>query len=178
MWHTQGNTIFHSTHTIFDKGLFPKCTNFHAKEHKLYDELLDKISPEIESLAPNSSERDRPAPVLIPHIPIPSIQNNPPTCSPLSPLSYKSTFPSPTLESKKPMVEIEETNNVDSDIEIQPPSPQQPLQPGLQILQEGSELRRSKHQTQIPLRESSINKSSYTILMEKTLSLSDYASIA
>ncbi len=33
---------------------------------------------------------------------------------------------------------------------------QQPLQPILQTLQEGSELRRSKHQTQILLREENI----------------------
>jgi len=32
------------------------------------------------------------------------------------------------------MVEIEETNDVDSDIEMQLPSPQRPLQPSLQIL--------------------------------------------
>jgi len=49
------------------------------------------------------------------------------------------------------MVEIEETNNVDSDIEIQSSSPQWPLQ-------EGPKLKISKYQTQIPLRERNIYK--------------------
>jgi len=53
MQYTQENTIFHSTHVIFDKGLFPKYTNSHTKEHKLYDELLDKTSSETKLLAPN-----------------------------------------------------------------------------------------------------------------------------
>jgi len=38
--YTQENTIFHSTYAIFDERLFPKCTNSHVKEYKLYDELL------------------------------------------------------------------------------------------------------------------------------------------
>jgi len=111
MWHTQENIIFHSIHVIFDKELFSKCTNSYIKEYKLYNELLDKTSPETESLVPNSSEKDESAPVLIPHTPIPPIQNNPPTHSHLL-----------TPEPKRPMVEIEETNNVNSNIEIQLPS--------------------------------------------------------
>jgi len=104
----------------------------------------------------DSSRKDRPAPVPIPHISIPSIQNNTSTYS-LSPSPfYKSTsFPS-TLESRKPIVEIEETNDIDSDVEMQLSSSQQPLQPILQTLQEGPKLRRSKHQTQILLREDNI----------------------
>ena len=47
MCYIQGNIIFHSTYTIFDKKLFPKYTNSHIKEHKLYDKLLDKISLEM-----------------------------------------------------------------------------------------------------------------------------------
>ena len=156
MQYTQGNTIFHSTHVIFDKRLFPKYTNSHTKEHKLYDELLDKTSLETKSLAPNSSKKDGPALVPIPHTPIPSIQNNLPTCSPLPSLSYKSISSLPTPELKKPIVEIEETNDVNSDVEIQPFSPQQCLQPSLQTPQEGLELRRSKYQTQIPFREGNI----------------------
>ena len=39
---------------------------------------------------------------------------------------------------------------------MQPPSTQWPLKPGLQTPQEGSELRRSKYQTQIPFREGNI----------------------
>ena len=107
MHHIQENTIFYSTHAIFDEGLFPKCTNSHAKECKLYDELFDKISLEIESLVSNSSEKNRPTLVPILHKPISPIQNNPPTHSHLL-----------TPEPKKPMVEIEEANNVNSNIEI------------------------------------------------------------
>ena len=69
-------------------------------------------------LTPNFSGKDGPAPVPILHTPIPSIQNNSLTCSPLSSLSYKSIFPPSTPRPKKPTVEIEETNNVNSDIEI------------------------------------------------------------
>ena len=90
---------------------------------------------------PNSSEKDGPALVPILHIPISS------THSPSPSLSYKSTFFPPTSEPKKPIVEIGERNNVDSDIEMQLPSPQQSLQPSLQTLQESSKLRRSKYQT-------------------------------
>ena len=73
MQHTQGNTIFYSTHAIFDKKLFPKYTNSYVKEHKLYNKLLDEIRPEIELLTPNSSEKDGSALVPISHIPIPLI---------------------------------------------------------------------------------------------------------
>ena len=112
MWDTQGNIIFHFTHAIFDEGLFPKCTNFHAKECKLYNKLLDKTSLKTEELDTNSFEKDGPAPVSISHIPILS------THSPLSPLSYKSTFSPLTPEPKKPIVEIGEINDVNSDVEI------------------------------------------------------------
>jgi len=128
MYHTQGNITFCSIHAIFDKELFPKCTDSHAKEYKLYNRLLNKISPETESLVPNPSGKDRPVPVPIPHIPIPPIQNNPSTCSSLPSLSYKSPPLLPTPGSKKPTVEIEEDDDVDSNVEIQPLSPQQPLQ--------------------------------------------------
>jgi len=143
MYHIQENIIFCSTHAIFDEGFFPKCTNSHTKEHKLYNKLLDKTSLETESLAHNSSGKDRPVPVPIPHTSISPIQNNPPTHSPLSSLSYKSISPPPTPGSKKLTVEIEETN----DVEMQLHSPQQSLQPDLQTPQEGPELRRSKCQT-------------------------------
>ena len=106
--------------------------NSHAKEYKLYDELFDKISLEIELLASNSSGKDRPTPVPILHKPISPIQNNPPTHSPSSSPSYKSISPPLTPGSKKPIVEIEETNDVDSNVEIQLPSSQWPLQSGLQ----------------------------------------------
>ena len=66
----------------------------------------------------SSFGKDRPAPVSIPHIFISSIQNNPPTHSPLPSLSYKSPFPLPTLESKKSIVEIYKIDNISSNIEI------------------------------------------------------------
>ena len=47
------------------RDFFSKCTNFYIKEHKLYDELLNKMSPKTESLVSNSSEKDGTAPVPI-----------------------------------------------------------------------------------------------------------------
>ena len=123
MYYTQGNIIFCSIYAIFDKRPFPKHTNFHAKECKLYDELLDKTSLETELLISNSSEKDRSVLVPILHTLIPPIQNNPLTCSPLPFLSYKSISLLLTPGPKKPIIEIEETNNVNSDVEMQPPSP-------------------------------------------------------
>jgi len=94
MHYIQENIILYSTYAIFDEKLFSKYTNFYVKEHKLYNELLDKISPEIELLVSNSSEKDRSALVSIPHTLIPPIQNNLPTHSPLPSYSYKFTSPS------------------------------------------------------------------------------------
>jgi len=79
MHYTQWNVIFHFTHAIFNKELFSKCTDFCIKEHKLYNNLLDKISLEIESSVPEPSSRDRPALVSIPPTSIPPIQNNSPS---------------------------------------------------------------------------------------------------
>ena len=78
---------------------------------------MDKISPETESSVPNSSGKDGPAPVSIPHTPIPPIQNNPSTCSSLPSLFYKSLPLLPTPGSKKFTVEIEE-EKVNSNVEI------------------------------------------------------------
>ena len=147
MHYTQGNTIFCSTYTIFDKELFPKYTNFYTREYKLYNKLLDKTSLETKLLVSNFSGKDRPALVPIPHTPIPPIQNNSLTYSPSPSLSYKYIFLPLTSRPKKPIVEIEEINNVDSDIEIRPLNPQWPFQSDLQTLQEYPELRRSKCQT-------------------------------
>ena len=72
--------------------LFSKCTSSYTKEHKLYNKLLNKISPEIELSVPDSFGKDRPTPVPILHTPIFSIQNNSSTCSSLPSLSCK--FPS------------------------------------------------------------------------------------
>ena len=126
--HTQGNIIFYFIHAIFDERLFSKYTNSYTKEHKLYDELLDKTSSETELLVSDLSGKDGPAPVSIPHTLIPSIQNNSPTCHSSLSLSYKSTSSLFTPGSKKSTIKIEETNDADSNIKMQPPSPQWPLQ--------------------------------------------------
>jgi len=118
IYHIQGNIIFHSIYTVFNKELFSKCTKPHAKEYKLYDKLLNKISPETELLIPGSSGKNGPAPV-----PIPSIQNNSSTYFSLSFLSYKFLFSLLILKSRKPIVEIKKDNNVDSNVEMQPLSP-------------------------------------------------------
>ena len=118
MCHIQGNIIFCSIHTIFDKKLFSKYTNSHTKEYKLYDKLLNKISLETELSVPGPSEKDGSALVPILHIPIPPIQNNSPTHFSLPSLSYKSLFSLSTPESRKSTVKIEKDNNVDSDVEI------------------------------------------------------------
>ena len=156
MHHTQENIIFYSTYTIFDKELLPKCIDSHTKEYKLYDKLLDKISLETELSVSESSEKDGLSPVPILHTLIPPIQNNSPTCSSSPFLSYKSLSSLPTPRSKKPIIEIEDNDNVDSDVKIQLLSSKQSLQPALKTLQEDSELRRSKHQTQILFREENI----------------------
>ena len=114
----QRNIIFHSTHAIFNEEIFLKYTDSHIKECKLYDKLLNKISLETESLVPNSSGKARLALVPTSHTPIPPIQNNSSTCSSLPSLFYKSISPLPTPKFKKPTVEIEENDNVNSDVEI------------------------------------------------------------
>jgi len=103
LYHIQGNIIFCFTHAIFDKKLFSKCTDSHAKEYKLYDKLLNKISLETELLVPDPFRKDRSTLVPISYILIPSILNNPSTYSSSSFLFYKSLSLSPTLESKKPI---------------------------------------------------------------------------
>ena len=96
IYHIQGNIIFHSIYTVFNKKLFSKCTNPHAKEYKLYDKLLNKISPETELSILGSSRKNEPAPVSIP-----SIQNNSSTHFSLPFLSYKFLFSLLTLKFRK-----------------------------------------------------------------------------
>ena len=124
MCYTQENIIFCSAHAIFDERLFSKYTDSHAKEHKLYDKLLDKISLETELSVPDPSRKDGLTPVFIPHTPISPILNNPLTCFSSPSLSYKSTSPPSTPESKKSIAEIEEDNYVNSDVEMKLLSPQ------------------------------------------------------
>ena len=50
IYYIQGNVIFHSTHAIFNKKLFPKYIDSYINKHKLYNKLLDKISSETKSL--------------------------------------------------------------------------------------------------------------------------------
>ena len=96
--------------------------------------LLDKISLETELSVFSSFGKDRPASVFILHILIPSIQNNPSTHSPSLSLFYRFPSLSFTPGSKKPTVEVEEVDDVNSDVEMQHLSSQKPLQPALQIL--------------------------------------------
>ena len=86
MCYIQENVILHSIHAIFNEKFFSKYTDSHVKKHKLYNKLLDKISPETESLMSEPSSKDRPTPVSVLPISIPPIQNNPPS------ISYKSLF--------------------------------------------------------------------------------------
>ena len=116
--YTQRNIIFYSTYAIFNEEIFLKYTDSHIKECKLYNKLLDRISLETESLVPNSSGKAGLALVPTSHTPIPPIQNNSSTCSSLPSLFYKSISPLPTPKFKKPTVEIEENDNVNSDVEI------------------------------------------------------------
>ena len=118
MHYTQENIILHSIHVIFNKGIFSKYTDFHAKKYKLYNKLLNKISSETELLMPDPSRKDGPAPVPILHISISLIQNNSLTYSSSLSFSYKFISLSSTLESKKLTVEIKEDDDVDSDVEI------------------------------------------------------------
>ena len=60
------------------------------KEHKLYNKLLEKISPETKLLASESFDKDRLASVPILHTLISSTQNNFPSYSFLPSFSYKS----------------------------------------------------------------------------------------
>ena len=117
---------FTLTHAIFNKKFFLKYTDSHAKEHKLYNKLLDKISLEIESLMPGPFSKDRPALVHVLIISIPPVQNNPSSYSYSHSLStsYKSPSLSPPLMPKLFSVRIEEVdNNVDTDVEMQLSSP-------------------------------------------------------
>jgi len=57
------------------------------------------------------SGKDKPTLVLIPHIPISSIQNNHPTHSFSLSLSYKFLSFSPILGFKKPIVKIDGVNS-------------------------------------------------------------------
>ena len=109
-------------HAIFDKRLFPKYNNSYVKECKLYDKLLNKISPETELSVSDSSEKNEPVPVLTPHTLISLFKTILLLVLFLPSLSYKSISPLSSSRFKKPIVEIEK--NVDSDIEIQLPNPQ------------------------------------------------------
>ena len=104
MYYIQENITFHSTQAIFDEEFFPKYTNSHPKKYKLYNKLLKKISPETKSSVLGPSGKNGPAPVHIPHIYIPLIQNNSPTHFPLLFIFCKFLFLSSTPKS---IIEVE-----------------------------------------------------------------------
>ena len=103
MHYIQENVVFCSTHVIFDKEFFSKYTNSHIKEYKLYNKLLDKISPETKLSILKSSSKDRPTPT-----PISPVQNNTFPYFSLFFLFYKSLSLSPPLMAKILIVEVEE----------------------------------------------------------------------
>ena len=117
-YYTQGNIIFHFIYTIFDKELFSKYTNSHAKECKLYNKLLNKISPETELSISGPFRKDGPALVPILYIYIYLLLKKIFLLVLLYSLSYKSLFFSPIPELKNLIVEVEGDNDIDSDIEI------------------------------------------------------------
>ena len=123
MCHSQENVILHSTHTIFNEKFFFKYTDFHVKEHKLYNKLLDKINPETESLMHEPFSKNRPALVSVLFTPIPPVKNNPPSHSSSSSpsISYKSLSLLFSLMPKLFSVRVEEVNNnIDTDVMIMP----------------------------------------------------------
>ena len=67
IYHIQGSIIFYFIHAIFNKEIFPKYTDSHAKECKLYSWLLDKISLEIELSVSDSFRKNKSAlvPIII-----------------------------------------------------------------------------------------------------------------
>ena len=113
---------------------------------------MDKISSDIELSISESFSKDKPTLVSILYTPISLIQNNPPPFFSLLSLFYKSLFLSSLPMSKIPTIEVEEINNINSDIKIQPLSYQKLLQSTPQTLKEGPELRKFTCQTQVPLR--------------------------
>ena len=80
---------------------------------------MGKISPETKLSVSDYSRKNRPASVPILYIHILPIQNNPSTCSFSPSLFYKSPSSLSTPESKKSIIEIEEDDNINSNIEIQ-----------------------------------------------------------
>jgi len=72
---------------------------------------------------PNSSRKNGPALVPISHTPILPIQNNSLTHPSFSFLSYKSPSPPPIPKSKKSIIKIEENDDINSNVEMQPPNP-------------------------------------------------------
>jgi len=61
------------------RNFFSKYTDSYTKKYKLYNNLLNKISPETKLLVLGPSNKNRPTPVSILYTPISSTQNNPPT---------------------------------------------------------------------------------------------------
>jgi len=118
IYYTQGNVIFYSTQVIFDEGHFPKCLSSYPRKQI----SSGRLTPEIESSAPESFGVDKPAPTLAYPRPFtPLIPPNLPTHS-------ESPSPSPPLiPPKRSSVKIEEVkDDEDKDVEIHSPSPSPP----------------------------------------------------
>jgi len=94
--HTQGNVIFCSTQAIFDEEHFPRCPSSHSREQI----PPGRLTPEIESSAPEIFGVDKPAPTpfpLIPAYPRPFTPSIPPNL----PTHLESPSPSPLLTPPK-----------------------------------------------------------------------------
>jgi len=127
--YTQGNVIFCSTQAIFDEGHFPKCPFSHSREQI----PPGRLTPEIESSAPEPFGIDEPAPIPFPLTPVYPRPFTPPI-PPNLPTHSESPSPSPPLTPPKQFsVKIEEVkDNEDKDIKmhsLSPPLPEaSPLQ--------------------------------------------------
>jgi len=118
IYYTQGNVIFCSTQAIFDEGHFPKCPSSYPREQI----SSGRLTPEIESSAPEPFGVDKPAPTLAYPRPFtPPISPNLPTHSEsLSPSS-------PLTPPKRSSVKIEEVkDDKDKDVKMHSPSPSFP----------------------------------------------------
>jgi len=123
IYHTQGNVIFHSTQAIFDKGHFPRCPSSDSREQT----PPGRLTPEIESLAPEPFGINEP-----PLTPFPPTPAHPrpftPPIPPNLPTHSESSSPSPLLTPpKRSSVKIKEVeDDEDEDVKMHFPSPPSP----------------------------------------------------
>jgi len=93
--HTQENVIFCSTQAIFDEGHFSRCLSSHSREQI----SPGRLTPEIESSAPEPFGVDEPAPTPFPPTPAHPRPFTPPI-PPNLPTHSESPSPSPPLYHK------------------------------------------------------------------------------